>query len=118
MGGVFERTKPENWHEEVKKIRFFISEMEKIDRVIALGVRPKQHTLTQFETPSIYEASLKHKQKGYFLYKALNKNKIAGIFPGSSKHFKLNTYGLTWDQVKRVAEVFQQIARDNNIKVE
>ncbi|MHA1383533.1 MAG: O-phospho-L-seryl-tRNA:Cys-tRNA synthase [Candidatus Helarchaeota archaeon] len=114
---IIERTKPENWNEEVKKIRFFISEMEKIDGITALGVRPKEHPLTQFETPSLYEASLKHKQKGYFLYKALRKKKIAGIYPGSSKHFKLNTYGLTWEQIKIVADVFQKIAIENGIKV-
>ncbi|MHA1301154.1 MAG: O-phospho-L-seryl-tRNA:Cys-tRNA synthase, partial [Candidatus Helarchaeota archaeon] len=65
----------------------------------------------------LYEASLKHKQKGYFLYKALRKKKIAGIYPGSSKHFKLNTYGLTWEQIKIVADVFQKIAIENGIKV-
>lgn len=114
---IVERTKPENWDEEVKKIRYFISEMEKIDGVKALGVQPKQHPLTQFETDSFYEASLKYKQKGYFLYKALKKNKIAGIFPGSSKNFKLNTYGLSWDEIEKVAKVFQSIAIENNIKV-
>ncbi|MHA1379676.1 MAG: O-phospho-L-seryl-tRNA:Cys-tRNA synthase [Candidatus Helarchaeota archaeon] len=114
---IIERAKPENWNKEVENIRFFISEMEKIDGVTALGVRPKQHTLTQFETPTLYEASLKYRQKGYFLYKALRKNKIAGIFPGSSKHFKLNTYGLTREEVKRVAEVFQKIASENGIKI-
>ncbi|MFX1451485.1 MAG: O-phospho-L-seryl-tRNA:Cys-tRNA synthase, partial [Promethearchaeota archaeon] len=106
-----------NWNEEIKKIRFFVSEMERIDGVKALGIRPKQHTLTQFETQSFYEASLKYKQKGYFLYKALKKEKIAGIFPGSSKHFKLNTYGLNWDEIKKVASIFQKIAKENNIKI-
>ncbi|NVM00971.1 MAG: O-phospho-L-seryl-tRNA:Cys-tRNA synthase [Candidatus Helarchaeota archaeon] len=114
---VVERTKPENWDEEIKKIRYFVTEMERIEDVKALGIRPKQHTLTQFETPSLYKASLKHKQKGYYLYKALKKNKVAGIFPGSSKHFKLNTYGLTWDEIKKVAGVFQKIAEENSIKI-
>ncbi|MFX0140076.1 MAG: aminotransferase class V-fold PLP-dependent enzyme, partial [Candidatus Hodarchaeota archaeon] len=114
---LVERTKPENWDEEIKKIRYFVSEMERIEDVKTLGLRPKQHTLTQFETPSLYQASLKHKEKGYFLYKALKKDKIAGIFPGSSKHFKLNTYGLTWDEIKTVISVFHKIAGENHIKI-
>jgi Sep-tRNA:Cys-tRNA synthetase len=35
-----------------------------------------------------------------------------------SKNFKINTYGLKWEQVKYVASAFKEIARENGIKIE
>jgi len=34
-----------------------------------------------------------------------------------TKHFKLNTYGLTWDQVKYVKDAFLDIASKYSMKV-
>ena len=82
-----------------------------------LGKRPKQHTLTQFESESFHEVAEQKKKKGYFLYNALKKRGIVGIHIGMSKHFKVNTYGLTWDQVRYVAKSFQDIARENSLKI-
>jgi len=100
----------ERWGEEVEKARFLVSEMEKIDGIRQIGIRPKQHTLIHLETDPFYKVSESHRRKGYFLYDELRARKIVGIQPGLTKHFKLNTYGLTWDQVKYVRDAFFEIA--------
>ena len=107
----------DRWEEELEKIRFLVSELEKIEGVRQRGIRPKQHTLTHFETESFFKISETHKRRGYFLYDELRKRKIVGIQPGLTKHFKLNTYGLTWDQVKYVRDAFFEIALKYGLKI-
>ncbi len=69
------------------------------------------------ETESFYRVSETHKRKGYFLYDELRSRKIVGIQPGLTKHFKFNTYGLTWDQIRYVRDAFLDIARKYGLKV-
>jgi len=107
----------ERWGEELEKIRFLVKEMERIEGVRQIGMRPKMHTLTHLETDPFFKASETHKRKGYFLYDELRARKIVGIQPGLTKHFKLNTYGLTWDQVKYVKDAFLEIASKYGMKV-
>jgi len=107
----------DRWEEELEKIRFLVSELEKIEGVRQRGIRPKQHTLTHFETESFFKISETHKRRGYFLYDELRERKIVGIQPGLTKHFKLNTYGLTWDQVKYVRDAFFEIALKYGLKI-
>ncbi len=106
---VVERVK--RWGEELEKARYLASEMEKIEGTKLLGVKPKMHTLMHFESMGFYKVSQSHKRRGFFLYDELKKRKIVGIQPGLTKHFKLNTYGLSWDQVRYVASVFKEIAK-------
>jgi Sep-tRNA:Cys-tRNA synthetase len=40
----------------------------------------------------------------------LKKRRIVGLHVGMTRHFKVNTYGLTWDQVRYVAAAFQEIS--------
>lgn len=77
-------------------------ELERIEGVKQRGQKPKMHALTHMDTESFFTVSESHKRKGYFLYDELRARKIVGIQPGLTKHFKFNTYGLTWDQVKYV----------------
>jgi len=108
----------ERWGEEVEKIRFLVREMERIEGVRQIGMRPKMHTLTHLETEPFFKVSEAHKRKGYFLYDELRARKIVGIQPGLTKHFKLNTYGLTWEQVKYVKDAFIEIASKYGMKVD
>ncbi len=108
----------EHWDEEVKKARYFVDEMEKIEGIKALGKQPKDHTLIQFESDSFHQVAQEYTQKGYFLYNALKKRGIMGLHVGMTKHFKVNVYGLTWDQVRYVAESFQEIARQHQIPIQ
>ena len=111
---VVERVK--HWDEEVRKARYFVEEMEKIEGTKLLGVKPKMHTLMHFESMGFYKVSQSHKRRGFFLYEELKKRNIVGIQPGLTKHFKLNVYGLTWDQVRYVADAFKEIAEKYGLK--
>lgn len=107
----------ERWGEEIEKVRYLVSELERIDGVRQMGMRPKMHTLTHMETEGFYKVSLNHKRKGYFLYDELRERKIVGIQPGLTKHFKFNTYGLTWDQVRYVRDAFFEIAQKYGLSI-
>jgi len=106
----------ESWGEEVEKVRYLVAELEKIEGIKQMGMRPKMHTLTHMETESFYKVSETHKRKGYFLYDELRSRKIVGIQPGLTKHFKFNTYGLTWDQIRYVRDAFFDIAKKYGLK--
>jgi Sep-tRNA:Cys-tRNA synthetase len=113
---VKERVK--NWEEEIKKSNFFLSEFLKIEGNKVSSEMPRKHTLTKVDTrESFDEVAKKHKRRGYFLYEELQKRKITGIFPGSTREFKLNTYGLSWDQIKYLADAFKEIAEKYEIGV-
>jgi Sep-tRNA:Cys-tRNA synthetase len=112
---VVERTK--HWDEEVEKARWFVNELERIEGTKQIGIRPKEHTLMHIETPAFFKVSETHKRGGFFLYDELKSRNIVGIQAGLSKHFKVNTFGLTWDQIKYVAGSFQEIAKKYGVEV-
>ncbi|RLI13737.1 MAG: O-phospho-L-seryl-tRNA:Cys-tRNA synthase, partial [Candidatus Hecatellales archaeon] len=64
-----------------------------------------------------YRVSKTHKRRGFFLYEELRDRGIVGVQPGLTRHFKLNVYGLSWEEVKHVAEAFQEIARKHGLSV-
>jgi len=107
----------ERWDEEVEKARYLIEQLERIEGTRQLGTKPKQHTLTHMESEGFYKASEKHKRRGFFLYDELRSRGIVGVQPGLTKHFKLNTYGLSRDKVEKVAEAFLEIAGKQGLKV-
>ena len=107
----------ERWDEEIKKIRFLVDKLERIEGVRQIGIRPKMHTLTHMETEGFFKVSESHKRRGYFLYDELRSKKIVGIQPGLTKHFKFNTYGLSWDQINYVGDAFLEIASKYGMKV-
>lgn len=110
---VVERVK--HFDEEVKKTRYLIDALKKIKGTAVKGQDPHNHTLFHVETPAFYEVSKNHKRRGWFLYDELKKKKITGVQPGLTKHFKLNTYGATWEQVKYAADVFLDIGEKYGI---
>ncbi len=112
---VVERVK--NWGEEVKKARFAVKELERIEGTRQLGVRPKEHTLIHLENEGFYRVSQGHKRKGWFLYDELGERSVVGVQPGLTKHFEINTYGLTQDQVRHVVGAFQEIAEKYKLEV-
>ena len=113
---VVERVK--RWDEEVKKARWIAEEIEKIEGIRLVGERPKNHTLMQFESKSFNEIAKKHKKRGFFLYHELKKRGIFGVQPGITKNFKINVYGLSWEEVEVVANAFKDIARKYGLEVE
>ncbi|MDF2956050.1 MAG: Archaeal Cys-tRNA synthase, partial [Candidatus Alkanophagales archaeon MCA70_species_2] len=108
----------EKWDAEVRKSNFFVSELLKIEGTEVLSEMPRRHTLTKVSTVNSFDKVARtHKRRGFFLHDELRKRKIVGIFPGATKEFKLNVYGLTWEQVKYVAEAFKEVAERYGLSV-
>ena len=104
--------------EEVRKANYFVDKIELIGRdTMQLGEKPKHHTLIHFEIPDFYWVSLKHKQRGFFVYKSLKKHGIFGVQLGRSKDFKVNTYSLSENELEQVIGAFFSIAKENDIPV-
>lgn len=101
----------EKWEEELGKVRWFISEMEKIDGIRLVGEKPHNHHLMHFETPIFWEISKRHKRKGFFLAEEMMKRGIVGLHRGLSKHIKISSYGLSWEELKKVRDAFYDIAK-------
>lgn len=107
----------EHWQEEVEKARHLVEQIEQIEGTRQLGIKPKQHTLVHVESEGLYRVSQRHKRKGFFLYEELRERGIVGIQPGLTRHFKLNTYGLSRKEVRQVANAFKGIAEKHGLKV-
>ncbi|MEW6104434.1 MAG: O-phospho-L-seryl-tRNA:Cys-tRNA synthase [bacterium] len=112
---VVERVKL--WDKEIENVCYLVSELEKIEGIKQIGTRPKEHTLTHIESSGFDGVAKRHKKRGYFLYEELKKRGIVGIQPGMTKHFKLNTYGLSKEKIQYVAQAFKEIAKDNGLNV-
>ncbi|MDP1553484.1 MAG: O-phospho-L-seryl-tRNA:Cys-tRNA synthase [Methanobacteriaceae archaeon] len=98
------------WDDEVDKARNFVSQMEEIEGVMQVGLRPTNHDLVRFETPFFHEIAQKHSRRGFFLYEELKKRKIVGIKRGQTEWFKCSAYGMTEEQVDYIAASFKEIA--------
>lgn len=106
---VVERVK--SWDKEVENSQYFIKSIEAIGGIKQLGVRPTEHDLNFLETEIFHEISKKHKKRGFFLYQELKKRGIVGIKPGLTKNFKLSTYQLNREELKKVIDSFQEISK-------
>lgn len=113
---VKERVK--HWDDEVKKINYFMDEFLKVKGSRVLSEMPRKHTLTKVDTSdSFNKVAEGHRKRGYFLSSALEGRGILGPFPGATMEWKLNTYGLNWDQIRHLSESFKEIARENGMEV-
>ncbi|MBN2518193.1 MAG: O-phospho-L-seryl-tRNA:Cys-tRNA synthase [Candidatus Altiarchaeota archaeon] len=112
---VKERVK--NWDEEIKKSKYFCDEFSKIEDNKILSETPRKHTLTKVQTMGFDKVAQTHKRRGFFLTQALKERGVVGPFPGATKDWKLNVYGLTWDQIEHTANAFTEIARENGLRV-
>jgi len=106
------------WDDEVKKINYFIDEFLKIEGNEVLSEMPRKHTLTKVDTTGSFDKIARtNKRRGFFFSDELKKRRIVGEFAGATRQWKLNTYGLTWDQIKYLAQAFQDIAKKYGINV-
>ncbi|MCS4542123.1 MAG: aminotransferase class V-fold PLP-dependent enzyme, partial [Euryarchaeota archaeon] len=115
---VVERTK--TWGEELKKIGWFIQEIENIQGIMIIGERPHNHHLIHLETPIFWEISKHHKRKGFFLAEEMEKHGFIGLHRGLSKHVKLSTYGLSSEGLTNLHDAFfdivEKYTKEFNIK--
>lgn len=106
---VQERT--EHWDEEVRKSNYFLEQFQRVLGSRILSETPRKHTLTKVDTTGSFDTVAKtHKRRGFFFSDELKERGIAGEFAGATRTWKLNTYGLTWAQVKYTADSILEIA--------
>ena len=107
------------WGEEVEKANHFCQQFLRIAGNRVLSEMPRRHTLIRVDTRESFDKIARgHKRKGYFLYEELRNRGITGIFPGATRIWKLNTYGLSWDEVRYLSETFIEIAKKYGIEVQ
>ncbi len=113
---VVERTK--HWDDEVKKSNQFLDEFLAVEGSKVISEYPRKHTLTKVNTTESFDKIAKtHKRRGFFLSDELRKRGIVGEFAGSTRTWKLNTYGRTWDQIKYLGHAFIDIAEKYDVPV-
>jgi len=107
------------WGEEVEKANHFCQQFLRIAGNGVLSEMPRRHTLICVDTRESFDKIARgHKRRGYFLYEELRNRGITGIFPGATRIWKLNTYGLSWDEVRYLSETFIEIAKKYGIEVQ
>jgi len=112
------RERVTRWEPELENARFVSDALASIEGTTILSEVPRNHTLTRTDTTGSFDGvARRHKKKGYFLTSALKDRGIGGLFPGATRVWKYNTYGLTRRQAEHVASAFREIARENSIAV-
>lgn len=106
------------WDKEIEKVRWLVKKLERIEDFHQLGERPRRHSLFSIEIPSFHKVAKKHKRRGFFLHEELKERKISGVHPGMTKQIKINTYGLSREELQEVANAFYGIAEKYDIEVE
>ncbi len=108
----------EHWDEEVEKSNYFINQFKRVQGCEVLSEEPRNHTLTRVDTTGSFDKIAKtHKKKGYYFSNELKKRGITGPFAGATRKWKLNVYGLSWDQIKYLSEAFIEIAEKYELPV-
>lgn len=112
------RERVTRWDEEVEKSNYFVEQFLRIEGNRIDSEMPRKHTLTKVDTTQSFgKIARTHRDRGYFLHDALRKRGIAGPFPGATNAWKLNTYGLSWDQIRYLSDAFLEIAVENGLNV-
>jgi Sep-tRNA:Cys-tRNA synthetase len=108
-----------HWDEELKKSDFFIDTLLRIAGSKVLSEYPRKHTLTKVDTTGSFDTVAQtHKRRGFYFSDELSSRGIVGEFAGATRTWKLNTYGLTWKQVRYLADAFTEIAEKYQIPVQ
>lgn len=107
-----------HWDEEVKKSNYFINQFKRVVGSDILSEEPRKHALTRVDTTKSFDKIAKtHKKRGYYFSNELKKRGITGPFAGATRKWKLNTYGLSWEQIKYLSESFIEIAEKYELSV-
>ncbi|MDW7731811.1 MAG: O-phospho-L-seryl-tRNA:Cys-tRNA synthase [Methanolobus sp.] len=107
-----------HWDEEVRKSNFLMEKLLSIEGSQVLSEYPRKHTLSKVDTTGSFDVvAATHKRKGFFFSDELSKRGIVGEFAGATRAWKLNTYGLSWEKVRYLADSLQEIAEKYELKV-
>ena len=100
-----------DWQDYITKSNSVIDALLSIKGNKCLSEYPRKHTLTKVDTSGSFDKIARdHKRRGFFFSDELKQRGIVGEFAGATRTWKLNTYGLTWDQTSCVADAFKEIA--------
>jgi len=100
-----------DWDEYVAKSNYVVDALLSIRGNRCLSEYPRKHTLSKVDTTASFDAIARtHKRRGFFFSDELKNKGVVGIFAGATRTWKLNTYGLSWDRTKYVADAFKEIA--------
>jgi Sep-tRNA:Cys-tRNA synthetase len=109
----------QNWDEEVEKSNYVIDHIKCISGTAILSEEPRKHTLTRVDTTHSFDTIARtHKKKGYYFTNELKKRGIVGPFAGSTRRWKFNVYGLTWDQIRYLCENLREMAEKYGLPVD
>jgi len=101
----------QEWDECVKKSNYVVDALLGIKGNTCVSEYPRKHTLSKVDTTGSFDTVARsHKRRGFFLSDELKQRGIVGAFSGATRAWKLNTYGLSWDQIRYVADAFKEIA--------
>ncbi len=101
----------EEWDEYVTKSNYVVDALLGIKGNTCVSEYPRKHTLSKVDTTGSFDTVARtHKRRGFFLSDELKQRGIVGAFSGATRAWKLNTYGLSWDQIRYVADAFKEIA--------
>jgi Cys-tRNA synthase (O-phospho-L-seryl-tRNA:Cys-tRNA synthase) len=96
---------------EVRKSNYLLEQFLCVRDSKVLSEWPRRHTLTKVDTTGSFDVIAKtHKRRGFFFSDELKERGVIGEFAGATRTWKLNTYGLTWDQIKYTSDTFLDIA--------
>jgi len=105
------RRRVEEWGEYVTKSKYVVDALLSIEGNMCVSEYPRKHTLSKVDTTGSFDTVARtHKRRGFFLSDELKRRGIVGAFSGATRAWKLNTYGLSWDQIRYVADAFKEIA--------
>ncbi len=106
------------WDDEVKKSNYFLGKLLQVTGSRVLSEYPRKHTLTKVDTTGSFDTVARtHKRRGFYLSDELSSRGIVGEFAGATRTWKLNTYGLTWDQIGYLGHAFTEIAEKHGLEV-
>jgi Sep-tRNA:Cys-tRNA synthetase len=101
----------QEWDECVTKSNYVVDALLGIKGNTCVSEYPRKHTLSKVDTTGSFDTVARsHKRRGFFLSDELKQRGIVGAFSGATRAWKLNTYGLSWDQIRYVADAFKEIA--------
>jgi Sep-tRNA:Cys-tRNA synthetase len=106
------------WDEEVKKSNYLQEQFLRIQGSKVLSEWPRKHTLTKVNTTGSFDVIAKmHKRRGFFFSDELKDRGVIGEFAGATRTWKLNTFGLTWNQIRYTADAFLDIANKYRLDI-
>ncbi|MEJ2249066.1 MAG: O-phospho-L-seryl-tRNA:Cys-tRNA synthase [Candidatus Lokiarchaeota archaeon] len=113
---IVRRTQKKRVEEELKKVNYVVDKIKKINGIRVLGKVPKLHPLVNLRTLGFEKVAKTHTRRGFFLREEFKERGIIGMLPGISTELKFNTFGLSWNQIKRFTNALLDICSKYGIE--